>query len=80
MCQLCGNYAPLLDEDGLPFLEVHHIILLAEGGDEVLASAVALCPNRYRRCHHVAGCKRLEVRLGEKWQGLWLSASLLYIF
>jgi 5-methylcytosine-specific restriction protein A len=51
-CELCGNDAPFKDEEGYPFLEVHHIVPLAEGGDDIVSNAVSLCPNCHRRCHH----------------------------
>lgn len=60
-CELCGGDAPFVDDAGFPFLEVHHIIPLAEGGDDVVANAVALCPNCHRRCHH--GVDRVQVRI-----------------
>jgi 5-methylcytosine-specific restriction protein A len=51
-CELCGGEAPFMDDDGFPFLEVHHIKPLAEGGADIVENAVALCPNCHRRCHH----------------------------
>ena len=39
---------------GLPLLEVHHIKPLAEGGPDTVDNAVAICPTRYRACHHAA--------------------------
>lgn len=32
--QLCGQPAPFKDSNGRPYLETHHIIWLADGGDE----------------------------------------------
>ncbi len=37
--------------DGSPFLEVHHIIPLAENGDDTLVNAAALCPMCHRELH-----------------------------
>lgn len=37
--------------DGRPFLEVHHIVPLAEGGDDTLVNAAALCPMCHRELH-----------------------------
>jgi 5-methylcytosine-specific restriction protein A len=50
-CQLCGEPAPFRDRDGDPFLEVHHIVPLAEGGEDVIGNVAALCPNCHRRMH-----------------------------
>ena len=63
MCELCGNDAPFVDEAGFPFLEVHHVVPLAEGGDDVVANAVALCPNCHRRCHHGSDRNIVTARL-----------------
>lgn len=35
-----------------PYLEVHHIIFLAQGGDDTVDNAEALCPNCHRRKHY----------------------------
>ena len=64
-CRLCGNDAPFSDEFGLPFLEVHHVIPLADGGDDVVSNAVALCPNCHRRCHHGADRQQIRQKLRE---------------
>ena len=39
-------------KDSSPYLEVHHIHLLAEGGDDSVDNARALCPNCHRKAHH----------------------------
>ena len=52
-CQSCGSRAPFLRKsDGTPYLEVHHRIPLAEGGEDTVANAVALCPNCHRMVHY----------------------------
>jgi 5-methylcytosine-specific restriction protein A len=51
-CENCGQPAPFVQEDGTPFLEVHHIKWLAEGGSDTVTNAVALCPNCHRRFHY----------------------------
>jgi 5-methylcytosine-specific restriction endonuclease McrA len=51
-CEGCCSSAPFLTDDDLPFLEVHHIRPLAEGGPDTVDNAVALCPNCHRRLHH----------------------------
>lgn len=54
LCELCLSPAPFLDEAGHPFLELHHVRTLAEGGSDTVHNAVALCPNCHRHCHHAA--------------------------
>ena len=53
VCEKCKKKAPFLkDIDGSPFLEVHHIIPLSEGGDDTTDNAIALCPNCHRHAHY----------------------------
>lgn len=51
VCEGCGKRAPFVVEDGSPFLEVHHVRRLADGGSDKITNAVALCPNCHRRAH-----------------------------
>lgn len=51
ICQLCDEEAPFLDRQGNPFLEVHHIKYLSNGGKDEIDNVVALCPNCHRRIH-----------------------------
>jgi len=53
ICEYCEKPAPFMkDSDGQGFLEVHHIITLADNGDDTIENAVALCPNCHRQAHH----------------------------
>lgn len=53
ICTDCGNEGPFISKlDGKPFLEVHHIIRLADGGEDTLDNTVALCPNCHRKQHY----------------------------
>lgn len=68
-CELCGAPAPFLDLIGEPFLEVHHILPLSEGGPDTMENTAALCPNCHRAAHYSARApeirqKLLVVRLG----------------
>jgi 5-methylcytosine-specific restriction protein A len=51
MCEGCGLPAPFLAQDGLPYLEVHHVVPLSQQGSDRITNAAALCPNCHRRCH-----------------------------
>jgi len=57
VCESCAQPAPFFLEDGTPFLEVHHVIPLAEDGPDKITNAVALCPNCHRR-HHLAADRK----------------------
>jgi len=51
-CEQCGKPAPFIrTADGTPYLEIHHKIMLAEGGEDTLDNAMAVCPNCHRELH-----------------------------
>ena len=52
LCEACNEPAPFLDSSNFPFLEVHRIRHLADGGSDTITNAVALCPNCHRRLHY----------------------------
>lgn len=53
VCGACGRAAPFLRrKDGSPYLEVHHRIRLAVGGEDSVENAIALCPNCHRFEHY----------------------------
>ena len=52
-CQLCNLPAPFKDRNGEPFLEIHHIVPLEEGGEDVVGNVCALCPNCHRKMHEL---------------------------
>jgi len=53
ICESCNNKAPFnRSTDGTPYLEVHHKIPLANGGEDTIENAIALCPNCHRKAHH----------------------------
>jgi len=52
-CEFCNQVAPFNRvTDGTPFLEVHHIISLSDGGKDTIENAIALCPNCHRGAHY----------------------------
>lgn len=53
ICELCGRTAPFRRAaGGTPYLEVHHRTRLADGGDDTVQNAIALCPNCHRQQHY----------------------------
>jgi 5-methylcytosine-specific restriction enzyme A len=51
-CEGCNKNAPFLRrKDGKPYLEVHHVKQLADGGEDTVENAIALCPNCHRERH-----------------------------
>lgn len=59
-CEACENVAPFVRADGTPYLEVHHLRSLGEGGPDIVANAIAACPNCHRRLH--LGADRIALR------------------
>lgn len=52
-CESCLSPAPFFrKKDQSPYLEVHHRVRLADGGEDSVANAIALCPNCHRREHY----------------------------
>lgn len=52
-CEHCTQAAPFIRRrDNTPYLEVHHKKHLADGGEDTLDNAIALCPNCHRKMHY----------------------------
>lgn len=52
VCEACNKPAPFNRRtDGTPYLEVHHKLPLAQGGEDSIDNAVAICPNCHRQAH-----------------------------
>ncbi len=49
-CEGCISGAPFIGREG-PFLEVHHLQRLSDGGPDHPENVIALCPNCHRRVH-----------------------------
>lgn len=64
-CEACGEAAPFLTPKSLPFLEVHHIDRLADGGPDHPDRVAAVCPNCHRRCHYSVDAARYNAQLLE---------------
>jgi 5-methylcytosine-specific restriction protein A len=62
-CTLCENPAPFISRHGDPYLEVHHVQPLAEGGPDTVENVVALCPNCHRRAHFSKEINEIRAKL-----------------
>jgi predicted HNH restriction endonuclease len=52
ICERCGKEAPFKRKsDCSPYLEVHHVKRLADGGKDCVENATAICPNCHRELH-----------------------------
>lgn len=62
-CECCGKRAPFVKESGEPYLEIHHVRRLADGGSDRVENAVAVCPNCHRALHYSRSKKELIEQL-----------------
>lgn len=51
-CEYCGEQAPFETPEDEPYLEVHHVDELGEGGEDSPDKVVALCPSCHKEIHH----------------------------
>jgi 5-methylcytosine-specific restriction protein A len=65
-CEGCDAGAPFLGIDGLPYLEVHHVMPLSSHGSDRVSNAAALCPNCHRRCHYAIDRDEFKLHLYQK--------------
>lgn len=63
VCELCHSKAPFVDSLGNLYLEVHHILSLANNGADTISNAVALCPNCHRKSHYSDGVEKIKYLL-----------------
>ena len=53
ICEVCAHPAPFRKKsNNMPYLEVHHRVTLANGGDDTVQNALAICPNCHRQAHY----------------------------
>ena len=53
ICCDCKRKGPFISKTtGLPYLEVHHVKMLKDGGEDTVDNTVALCPNCHRKRHY----------------------------
>ncbi len=62
-CEACKSKAPFLNKKKKPYLEVHHIIRLADDGPDYPNYVIALCPNCHRKAHFSSSNEDFAERL-----------------
>lgn len=65
VCALCQQRAPFISQYGQPYLEVHHVQPLGEGGPDTVENVVALCPNCHRRAHFSKETSAIRAKLAD---------------
>jgi len=66
ICEGCGKAAPFEDSSGDPYLEVHHVDELGQGGEDHPSKVVALCPTCHKRVHYGKNGGQLNKELRKK--------------
>jgi 5-methylcytosine-specific restriction protein A len=66
VCQGCEDDAPFIGKNGEPYLEVHHLHRLSDGGPDRPENVIALCPNCHRRRHEGRDGDEFNQQLIEK--------------
>ena len=64
VCEGCRSAAPFATTDG-PYLEVHHVFRLSDGGPDHPAAVIALCPTCHRRAHYAVDATAFNSKLIE---------------
>ncbi|HIF9162850.1 TPA: HNH endonuclease [Photobacterium damselae] len=62
-CELCKSTPFLKSSTNKPYLEVHHVKKLADGGSDTVTNAVALCPNCHKEIHFGINASKLIEQL-----------------
>lgn len=65
-CERCSQPAPFQTSSGNPYLEVHHITRLSDGGPDRPDRVAAICPNCHRAAHYSSDSFAINQQLLEK--------------
>lgn len=66
MCEGCRSPAPFRTGDGRPFLEIHNLHRIVDGGLDHPKHVAALCPNCHRRAHAGRDAEAFNDELAER--------------
>jgi len=59
-CEYCGKEGFLMSDGKSHYIEAHHIIALADEGEDTVENVIALCPKHHREAHFGANRAALE--------------------
>jgi 5-methylcytosine-specific restriction endonuclease McrA len=76
LCEGCQQPAPFKTPDGKPYLEVHHIRRLSDGGPDDPRWVVAICPNCHRRAHYSEDATVFNKLLAQRVQEVEVAISI----
>jgi 5-methylcytosine-specific restriction protein A len=63
VCESCRQAAPFRTKQGEPYLEVHHLFRVADGGPDKPTGVAAICPTCHRRIHNGVDGHEVNERL-----------------
>ncbi len=75
ICEACEKPAPFAGRDNAPFLEVHHLNRLSDGGPDSYDMVAAICPNCHRRVHFSSDGDSYNESLSKKIKELEISLN-----
>jgi 5-methylcytosine-specific restriction protein A len=65
-CECCDNPAPFQNKNNKPYLEVHHLNRLSDGGPDSPAGVAAICPTCHRNIHNGIDGAKFNQQLTKK--------------
>lgn len=63
VCECCKQPAPFLTKRKEPYLEVHHLNRVSDGGPDMPGAVAAICPTCHKNIHFGLGGKHINSRL-----------------
>ena len=64
-CEYCGQLG-FIKVDGKPYVEVHHILSLADRGPDTIENVIALCADHHREAHYGKNRLALEKKMAAR--------------
>jgi predicted restriction endonuclease len=68
-CEFCGQLG-FVKLDGTRYLESHHVIALADDGEDRVTNVIALCPNDHSEAHFGQRREEIEAQMIVKLRAL----------
>jgi hypothetical protein len=61
-CEFCGTLG-FMKPDGSRYIEAHHVIALANDGEDRVTNVIGLCPNDHREAHFGTESEEIEAKM-----------------
>ncbi len=76
ICEGCRQPAPFITPERKPYLEVHHIRRLSDGGPDDPRWVVAICPNCHRKAHYSEDATSFNKLLAQRAQEVEMAVKV----